>query len=454
MSVRSIELNKALADHLVSLRNSTRCFLFELAELAADIRDDYLHISQKKYVASFRAFWTTYEMDRKFGSLSNFTKYAEAGKAILLVRKAYPDYEERLPTSLRALYEISHLTDAELAICFEDTFYRNEVTSDRSKWQRKGSEPRPLITPEVTEPEIRAWRNQWRTPLPARKNGRPMTFAKIQIHVAESKDDETPISAELHNRLQSLSNILRQAVGNDPTFTLELNADKIIKPKPRCNRKLSDDELQARKKANADRQLEDFLLWLMRQEKNYLDLGSGQKYKSGCYQIFDHFTSISHQDRQVRKKTEKSDGIRTIIVSPTKEEVQLALTKEYFLRFGPRRLLALIYRASRRGAWAEKMQVYDQRFSRRKDVPKLEHDLAAHRKMMFEPSYPLEKRAESKAFVEQVLQLLPESLQELGEAELMERVQRAFPGLSSDNNSEGELLPESMKLNGYAGKAA
>ena len=181
MATNTIPLNKELADQLIGLNNKIRSSLIELATIAAKIRNQHLDASGKKYDAEFHGFWKAHSMEKNFGSLSNFTKYANAGDAIELVKAQFDKYEKRLPTTMSALYEFSLLTTEEMELCLEDTFTRTEVTSDRSKW-KQAKKPKPLITPSTTAGAIKSWRTNWRNPKAPVTDKRRLKIAEIKVH--------------------------------------------------------------------------------------------------------------------------------------------------------------------------------------------------------------------------------------------------------------------------------
>ena len=120
-------------------------------------------------------------MDAKFGTLSNFTRYASAGDGIEKVRAMYDEHEPKLPPSVAALYEFSQLSTDEMPLCFENTFKRSEITNDRSKWTFP-KKPVPLINPATTATMIKTWRNNWRDPKSAATDKRRLTIAQVKVH--------------------------------------------------------------------------------------------------------------------------------------------------------------------------------------------------------------------------------------------------------------------------------
>lgn len=181
MTDNKVILNKELAQRIETLISTIRSSTVELADIASNIRNQYFDEESKRYAGAFQAFWKSFSMEKHFGSLANFTKYAKIGDALGKVRAQYEKYEKRLPTTVGALYEFSQLNDEEMELCLEDTFTRTEVTADRDKW-KKGKNPKPLITPTTTEAAIRNWRKNWREPKQPDTDKRRLPLAELKLH--------------------------------------------------------------------------------------------------------------------------------------------------------------------------------------------------------------------------------------------------------------------------------
>lgn len=160
-----VTLDEQLANELAELLIGTKRSAIELARRAATLKADFFDEESKRYEAAFKDFWRDQGMDRRFGTLANFTKYANAGLAIARIPTSTPETEASFPTSLLALYELSMLTPEELALCIENTYTRSEVTDDRSKWTIP-EPPVPLIAPATTARAIAKWKQAWRQPQP------------------------------------------------------------------------------------------------------------------------------------------------------------------------------------------------------------------------------------------------------------------------------------------------
>jgi hypothetical protein len=183
MTENKIKLDEGLADKLVDLLGNIRKAGIDLAILACEIRSQYFDLEKKRYDKGFNEFWTKLEMDKKFGGLSNFTKYAKAGEGVKKIQaiKVLKTYEKRLPTSIQALYEMSFLQAEEMELCFQNTYSRSEVTMDQDKW-KKPTTPKPLLTPSTTAAQIKNWREKWHNPRIKPTDKRRLEVVSIKVH--------------------------------------------------------------------------------------------------------------------------------------------------------------------------------------------------------------------------------------------------------------------------------
>ena len=225
MATNTIKLDKDLADKLVEMLGNTRTPVVELAKFAATIRNQHLDSTGNKYDGDFQAFWKNHGMEKKFGLLPNFTKYANAGDAIGKVQAQYETHEKKLPVTLSALYEFSQLHDDEMLLCLENTYSRTEVTNDRTKWKQP-RKPKPLITPSVQAGAIKAWRTNWRNPKAPVTDKRRLKIAEIKVHgsLYDFKGGKHTGSLSIETMVQ-ISEALKRAVAQFPEAVIRLDLE-------------------------------------------------------------------------------------------------------------------------------------------------------------------------------------------------------------------------------------
>ena len=254
MSTNKIPLNKELADRISTLIGNVRKSVLDLSALAADVRNQYLDSSGRKYDAAFEKFWKDFDLDGKFGSRANFTKYANVGDVISRVAAQFEAYVDRLPVTLSALYEISQLNNDEIGLCLTDTVKRTEVTADQTKW-KKPKKPKPLIHPHVQAGVIAAWRKSWRNPVPPNTDNRRVRLAEIKIHDSFGKFKGTDHSGVISlNDVDSIIEALKKAVAGIPAEFIRIDLhDEKLKEKYRKSEEKAEEkakeEAEAAKKS-------------------------------------------------------------------------------------------------------------------------------------------------------------------------------------------------------------
>jgi FtsZ-binding cell division protein ZapB len=248
MIANSIALDKALADKLTELKATERTAATASALFAATIRNQYMDASGKKYAPEFVAFWKKFSMEKRFGSLQNFSKYANAGDAIEKVRAQFDKYEKNLPTTLTALYEFAQLTDEEMELCLETTYSRPEVTSDRTKWKSPKA-PKPLITPSVTAGAIKSWRMNWRNPKAPNTDKRRLKIAEIKVHgsLFDFKDGKPQGIISLE-KLAEITEAIKKVISDFPDTIIRLDLED-EKLKEGYNKRLAKELEKSKKKA-------------------------------------------------------------------------------------------------------------------------------------------------------------------------------------------------------------
>ena len=73
---------------------------------------------------------------------------------------------------------MSQLTPDELKLCIQDRYTRTSL-GDQGTGKKT---PSPLIHPEVTAAELKAWRTRWRNPKPKSTEKRRLQYATIKVH--------------------------------------------------------------------------------------------------------------------------------------------------------------------------------------------------------------------------------------------------------------------------------
>jgi hypothetical protein len=171
-----ITLDKELVDELKGYQKRIRENTVSIARKAFQIRSQYISADGRKYDENFEKWWSTHNLDSVFGKRANFTKWASSGEAI--EKSVIEGHDERMPTTLTALYEIAQLRPEEVKLGLQDTYTRTSLTED----PKGNKKPKPLIHPEATAAEIRSWRKRWRSPKAKSTEKRRLAFATIKVH--------------------------------------------------------------------------------------------------------------------------------------------------------------------------------------------------------------------------------------------------------------------------------
>lgn len=158
-------LENEIRDRFAQDRNNR----FELFALSCGIRRQFLDAETGEYAKEFKDWYVSSKIDRLYGSLANFTKYAACGDVIEWVQNhtSNPEkYLEQLPVSMGALYEISQVLKMGgeiLSLCLQFTASRKSLDEPKSEWTTKKP---ALIHPKTTEAVVRTWRRKWNNPPP------------------------------------------------------------------------------------------------------------------------------------------------------------------------------------------------------------------------------------------------------------------------------------------------
>ncbi len=161
---------------------------FQLYLLSSGIRRKYLDKKSGNYTDEFQSWYKKTKMDELYGSLANFTKYAMCGEVVNYVgtKTSNPDkYLKQLPVSVGSLYEISIILrryEDVFKTCLHFTPSRSSLDEEKHDWKT----PRPaLIRKNITELEVRTWRQKWENPPPPKQkptDKRTLKFVTIQVN--------------------------------------------------------------------------------------------------------------------------------------------------------------------------------------------------------------------------------------------------------------------------------
>lgn len=203
-----IALDQGLVEAIRQSHNKSREGIIEVAEKAYALRMQYLREDGKRYAAEFEGWWQTYKLKDIFGSRSNFTKYANAGEA--LKAATIDKYKDRLPITLTALDEVSHMTKEEILLCLENRYTRSAVGAD-PKAPKTAS---PVIYPNATAGEVKGWLKRWRNPTAdGTAPGDKLTLdelAEIEKKVTEALEPYN--GYELANEIKKLMQLKRKRI--------------------------------------------------------------------------------------------------------------------------------------------------------------------------------------------------------------------------------------------------
>ncbi|QDC96667.1 hypothetical protein FIT77_05125 [Candidatus Methylopumilus universalis] len=182
--VLNAELVKELKDKFESERKSR----FEIFILSSSIRNKYLDKKTNSYKKEFEDWFKKNKLDELYGSLSNFTKYCGCGEVVNYVATKTDDpkkYLTQLPLSIGSLYELSMVLKKDIdlfKILFHFTPTRTSVDEPKVQWKTKRS---PLINNNVTELNVRTWRQKFENPPPPkvkRSDKRTLKFITVTVN--------------------------------------------------------------------------------------------------------------------------------------------------------------------------------------------------------------------------------------------------------------------------------
>lgn len=239
----SIVLGSALADQFVELQRDRARSVVQMAVLAYTVREANKNQSGEP-TKEFRNWHKKYNMERVFGSRSNFSKHASAGAVILKHKAVLARDLTQLPLRIHALYEIHDLTDDELALCLENTYTRDSNTiTDKSRF-KSPKKAKPVINPQATGKTIRTWKENWRNPPVPKTDKRTISFITITADASIYDIDKNTAAATGKTTLEHLRKIeaaiAGALAGQDPHVRMKSELDAISDGVERRRKKVED----------------------------------------------------------------------------------------------------------------------------------------------------------------------------------------------------------------------
>jgi hypothetical protein len=175
-----VSLDRTLAEEFRELKRNASKNLVQMALLAQGVRATNENQSGD-YTKQFHEWYAEYNMEKLFGSKSNFTRYAQVGEVIVKQKANLGREISQLPLSVNALYAIHDMTDDEVSLCLEDHYTRSSITViDKSQFVKKSKKPQPVINPNATAASITSWLNKWRKPTVPSTDKRRLEFITIK----------------------------------------------------------------------------------------------------------------------------------------------------------------------------------------------------------------------------------------------------------------------------------
>jgi hypothetical protein len=172
-------LSTALAEQFQSLSRKSREALIAMCLLANAVRTANKDQSGN-YNKSFHEWYSKHNMDKVFGSKSNFSRYADAGVVVAKHKAVLGKELSQLPLSVAALCEIHDMTDEEIELCWNDTYKRATLLAPKEEWTTKSkTKKEPVINAHATAASIKSWKKAWRSPPVEKADKRNLPFITI-----------------------------------------------------------------------------------------------------------------------------------------------------------------------------------------------------------------------------------------------------------------------------------
>jgi len=356
-SSNRLVLDQTLADRLNGLLSKEAEARMALAREAAEIRRQYLSANGTRYAPEFIAFWKKFQMEKTFGKLPQFTKYASAGEVVQRVEEKHAEHAPALPSSIKTLYHMSLLSEDELGE-FLDTHAAAAKTTPSAQ--------EPDKRPPINDAAVNAWRQGKRNPQPEASEPPFLRLAEVKIHGSFGmrgqdgsysgkidKDQIIKLLAELRTVIGAFDPALVQMVcADDQLFKRYDDLEK--KQKSRSRKKIDGDE----------KHLRNVEYWL-RRCLTPRNIRPGKRRETPNEKIpFGALKMIADlgiptviQDGPKESIPSRPDIQVSEIIEPTKKEFIGALCREIMEKAGADRFWAVVCRAQRLGDWREKITV-------------------------------------------------------------------------------------------------
>jgi hypothetical protein len=208
-----------LAEKFASLKIDATKNLVQMAILADAVREANLN-QKKTYAETFHKWYEKFNMDKVFGSKSNFSKYADAGIVINKFKNKLQDKFYQLPLKISVLYAIAEMTDEELDYAIRDHFIKDP--KDHKIIKAKSKRPQPIINPNATAASISGWLKHWRNPpVPSTEKRRvPFLVLKADGSVYDFDKQGNPVGRTSVDDLQRIYQKIADALKDEDSHIL------------------------------------------------------------------------------------------------------------------------------------------------------------------------------------------------------------------------------------------
>lgn len=239
----SIALGPDLANQFEELQRDRARSVVQMAVLAHAVREANKNQSGEP-TKEFRNWYKNFNMEKVFGSRSNFSKHASAGAVILKHKAVLARDLTQLPLRIQALYEIHDLTDEELSLCLENTFTRDSNTVTDKNQFKSPKKPKPVINPNATSKSIRTWKENWRNPPVPKTDKRTISFITITADASIydfNKNTAAPTGKTTLEQLRRIEVAVANALaGQDSHVRMKSEIDAISDGIARRRKKVED----------------------------------------------------------------------------------------------------------------------------------------------------------------------------------------------------------------------